>query len=107
MVSDAIASGSVQAINYFVANNYIKALEGLAKSPNQKVLMLPVDAASFGVAEFGCLVVGETGGNLAGGWVYGLARSVSAPHSSPDSKRQPPGTPLTSGTALPGTPPPG
>ena len=46
MVSDAIASGNVQAINYFVANNYIKALEGIATSPNQKVLMLPVEAAS-------------------------------------------------------------
>ena len=46
MVSEAIAKGDVQAINYFVANNYIKALEGLAKSPNQKVLMLPVEAAN-------------------------------------------------------------
>jgi len=53
VVSDAIASGSVQAINYFVANNYIKALESLAKSPNQKVLMLPVEAAS---------VIGAIGG---------------------------------------------
>jgi regulator of protease activity HflC (stomatin/prohibitin superfamily) len=53
MVSDAIASGDVQAINYFVANNYIKALESLAKSPNQKVLMLPVEAAS---------VIGALGG---------------------------------------------
>jgi regulator of protease activity HflC (stomatin/prohibitin superfamily) len=53
VVSDAIASGNVQAINYFVANNYIKALEGLAKSPNQKVLMLPVEAAS---------VIGAIGG---------------------------------------------
>jgi regulator of protease activity HflC (stomatin/prohibitin superfamily) len=53
MVSEAIAAGNVQAINYFVANNYIKALEGLAKSPNQKVLMLPVDAAS---------VIGAIGG---------------------------------------------
>src|ERR671912_205654 len=44
VVSDAIASGSVQAINYFVANNYIKALESLAKSPNQKVLMMPLEA---------------------------------------------------------------
>jgi len=52
-VSNAIASGSVQAINYFVANNYIKALESLAKSPNQKVLMLPVEAAS---------VIGAIGG---------------------------------------------
>jgi regulator of protease activity HflC (stomatin/prohibitin superfamily) len=53
VVSNAIASGSVQAINYFVANNYIKALESLARSPNQKVLMLPVEAAS---------VIGAIGG---------------------------------------------
>jgi regulator of protease activity HflC (stomatin/prohibitin superfamily) len=53
VVSDAIASGSVQAINYFVANNYIKALEALAKSPNQKILMLPVEASS---------VIGAIGG---------------------------------------------
>jgi regulator of protease activity HflC (stomatin/prohibitin superfamily) len=46
MVSDAISKGNVQAINYFVANNYVKALEALAKSPNQKVLMMPLDAAS-------------------------------------------------------------
>ena len=45
-VSEAIANGSVQAINYFVANNYIKALEKLAQSPNQKVLMLPLEASS-------------------------------------------------------------
>jgi regulator of protease activity HflC (stomatin/prohibitin superfamily) len=64
VVSDAIASGSVQAINYFVANNYIKALEALAKSPNQKILMLPVEAASVigaigGIAE----IARETFGN--------------------------------------------
>lgn len=53
MVSNAIASGNVQAINYFVANNYIKALESLARSPNQKVLMLPVEAAN---------VIGAIGG---------------------------------------------
>jgi hypothetical protein len=53
MVSEAIAAGNVQAINYFVANNYIKALEALAKSPNQKVLMLPVEAAN---------VIGALGG---------------------------------------------
>jgi regulator of protease activity HflC (stomatin/prohibitin superfamily) len=64
VVSNAIASGSVQAINYFVANNYIKALEALAKSPNQKILMLPVEAASVigalgGIAE----IARETFGN--------------------------------------------
>lgn len=46
MVSQAIAGGSVQAINYFVANNYVKALESLAKAPNQKVIMLPLEASS-------------------------------------------------------------
>ncbi|MEL7047414.1 MAG: SPFH domain-containing protein [Pseudomonadota bacterium] len=56
MVSNAIADGNVQAINYFVANNYVKALEKLATSPNQKVLMMPVEASSVigslaGVAE--------------------------------------------------------
>jgi len=47
MVSAAIAAGGSQAINYFVANNYIKALESLATAPNQKVLMMPVEASSF------------------------------------------------------------
>ncbi|MDX2289948.1 MAG: SPFH domain-containing protein [Hyphomicrobiaceae bacterium] len=46
MVSEAIANGSVQAINYFVANNYVKALEKLASAPNQKVIMMPLEAAS-------------------------------------------------------------
>ncbi|AKR57020.1 membrane protein [Youhaiella tibetensis] len=53
VVSEAIAAGNVQAINYFVANNYIKALEGIARSPNQKLLMLPVEASS---------VIGAIGG---------------------------------------------
>lgn len=46
MVSEAIAKGNVQAINYFVANNYVDALKDLAKAPNQKVLMLPIEASS-------------------------------------------------------------
>ncbi|HUV32937.1 MAG TPA: SPFH domain-containing protein [Devosiaceae bacterium] len=66
MVSRAIADGDVQAINYFVANNYIKALESLAKSPNQKVLMLPVEAASVigalgGIAEIAKETFGDSG----------------------------------------------
>jgi len=56
MVSEAIAAGNVQAINYFVANNYVDALKELAKAPNQKVLMLPLESSSVigsvaGVAE--------------------------------------------------------
>jgi regulator of protease activity HflC (stomatin/prohibitin superfamily) len=56
MVSQAIASGDVQAINYFVAQKYTQALEALAAAPNQKVIMLPVEATSLigslgGIAE--------------------------------------------------------
>ncbi|MFO1172839.1 MAG: SPFH domain-containing protein [Hyphomicrobiaceae bacterium] len=46
LVSSAIANGNVQAINYFVANNYVKALEALASAPNQKVIMMPLEASS-------------------------------------------------------------
>ena len=56
MVSKAIASGDVQAINYFVAQRYTQAIEKLASAPNQKVLMLPIEAAALigslgGIAE--------------------------------------------------------
>jgi len=44
MVSDAIASGNVNALNYFVANNYVEALKAMAASPNQKMLLLPIEA---------------------------------------------------------------
>jgi regulator of protease activity HflC (stomatin/prohibitin superfamily) len=47
VVSAAIASGDVQAINYFVAQRYTQALEALARAPNQKVLMLPVEATAL------------------------------------------------------------
>jgi regulator of protease activity HflC (stomatin/prohibitin superfamily) len=67
MVSEAIAKGDVQAINYFVANNYIKALEGIARSPNQKILMLPLEAASVigaigGIAEIAKEAFGDGSG---------------------------------------------
>ena len=66
MVSKAIAGGSVQAINYFVANNYMKALEAIAKSPNQKILMMPLEASSVigslaGLAEITSEAFGKNG----------------------------------------------
>ncbi|HYH19412.1 MAG TPA: SPFH domain-containing protein [Azospirillum sp.] len=53
MVSEAIAAGNVQAINYFVAQRYVEALTAMATAPNQKVLFLPLEAAS---------VIGAIGG---------------------------------------------
>ncbi|MEM8853839.1 MAG: paraslipin, partial [Pseudomonadota bacterium] len=45
-VSAAIESGSMQAINYFVAEKYVAALRDLAAAPNQRTLILPVDAVA-------------------------------------------------------------
>ena len=60
----------MQAINYFVANNYVKALEKLATSPNQKVLMMPVEASSVigslaGLAEITGAAFGDKGSAAA------------------------------------------
>lgn len=47
MLSQAIAKGDVQAINYFVADKYVQALKALATSPNQKTLMIPIEASGI------------------------------------------------------------
>ena len=46
-VSDAIASGDIQAINYFVALKYVEALSDFATGPNNKTLLLPVEATGI------------------------------------------------------------
>jgi regulator of protease activity HflC (stomatin/prohibitin superfamily) len=47
VVSEAIAKGNIQAVNYFVAQKYIDALGKLASSPNQKTLLMPLEASSM------------------------------------------------------------
>ncbi len=56
MVSAAIAAGDVNAINYFVAQSYVKAFEQVATAPNQRVVLLPMEATGIlgslaGIAE--------------------------------------------------------
>jgi regulator of protease activity HflC (stomatin/prohibitin superfamily) len=85
MVSEAIASGNVQAINYFVANNYVKALEALAKAPNQKVIMMPLEASS---------VIGSLGGiaQIAGESFGDGSSGGSRPGNPPVPRVKPPAT---------------
>jgi regulator of protease activity HflC (stomatin/prohibitin superfamily) len=47
VVSDAIESGSAQAINYFVAQKYVEALGKFATSPNAKTILFPVEATQL------------------------------------------------------------
>ena len=66
LVSEAIAKGSVQAINYFVAQKYVDALQQIATSNNQKILFMPLEAASVigaigGIAEIAKQAFGKPG----------------------------------------------
>lgn len=45
-VSDAIAGGDIQAVNYFVATKYVEALKEVAAAPNQKVILMPMEASN-------------------------------------------------------------
>lgn len=56
VVSQAIAQGSTQAINYFVAQKYVEALKAMAESSNQKLVLMPMEITSIvstvaGIAE--------------------------------------------------------
>jgi regulator of protease activity HflC (stomatin/prohibitin superfamily) len=53
MVSQAIAQGNINAINYFVAQKYVDALKDMASADNQKVIFMPLEASN---------VIGSLGG---------------------------------------------
>ena len=47
LVSDAIAKGDVNAINYFIAQKYVEAFAKLAESPQQKTVIVPAEMAGW------------------------------------------------------------
>ena len=47
VVSDAIAGGNAQAINYFIAQKYVEAVGQFATSPNAKTILFPVEATQL------------------------------------------------------------
>src|SRR5690606_20723420 len=64
MVSDAIAAGDVQAINYFIAQKYVEAFKELATGPNQKFVLMPMEASGVigsiaGIAELAKEALGK------------------------------------------------
>ena len=68
LVSEAIAAGDVQAINYFVAQKYTEALAKIASAPNQRVILMPLEASSLmgsisGIAEIARASFGDVPGS--------------------------------------------
>lgn len=74
VVSEAIAVGDIQAINYFVATKYVEALRDIAKSPNQKLIFMPLEAANL---------IGAIGGIAELARTAGEERAAKAPERAP------------------------
>ncbi|ALA23689.1 protease [Piscirickettsia salmonis] len=46
-LSNALSTGNVQAINYFIAQKYIEALSTIGSAENQKVIMMPLETSQL------------------------------------------------------------
>ena len=73
-VSNAIASGNIQAINYFVATKYVDALKDVATAPNQKLILMPLEAGNVigalgGIVEIAKETFGKDEGRTQGSGV--------------------------------------
>ena len=101
LVSEATAQGDPAAINYLVADKYVRALQALAQAPNQKVFIVPMELASLagtlsGISQIAASAFGETAASEA---ALGARRP---PRAVPDS---PPAAPA--GTTRTNPPPAG
>jgi regulator of protease activity HflC (stomatin/prohibitin superfamily) len=70
MVSEAVARGDVAALNYFIAEKYLRAFGQFAQSSNQKVLILPMEATNVlgalaGIGEIARATFGDGAGDGA------------------------------------------
>jgi len=86
MVSQAVAGGNVSALNYFVAQQYLKALGQFATAPNQKILMLPIEATGV-LASLGGIA--ELAKETFGGGTDGRGPGSPGPSRRPPSPTVP------------------
>ncbi len=98
VVSEAIGRGDLAALNYFVAEKYVHALDALARAPNQKVIIVPMEMSAL---------VGTLGG------IAEIAKSALGDNRSPENaaQRRPttprtpaPSNPVTNADGSPWTP---
>jgi regulator of protease activity HflC (stomatin/prohibitin superfamily) len=82
LVSDAIAGGNAQAINYFVAQKYVDAVAEFARSPNAKTILFPVEATQL---------IGSLGG------IGEIAKQALGADSASAAPRNRPGVPKVEG----------
>lgn len=85
LVSEAIAGGNSQAINYFVAQKYVEAISQFATSPNAKTILFPVEATAL-IGTLGG--IGEIAREALGGGNPAPASPPAAPRRGPFEQGQ-------------------
>ena len=80
VMSDALAAGNIAALNYSLAEKYIRALTALAQAPNQKTVIVPMEMSSLagtlgGISQIVGATMAESGKTIA-----------AAPPSVPNTK---------------------
>jgi regulator of protease activity HflC (stomatin/prohibitin superfamily) len=103
LVSEATAQGDPAAINYLIADKYVRAIQELALSPNQKVFIVPLELASLagtlgGISQ---IAAGAFGGTAAGEAALGGRR---APRNNLDAQARAPAPSALTGGAGPAPP---
>lgn len=87
MVSQAIADGDVQAINYFVAQRYTEALSAIGTAGNSKIVLMPMEASS---------ILGSLGGiGALAREVFGDDANGQKPPRQVNARTTPPVNPLS------------
>ena len=101
-VSDAISGGSVDALNYFIAQRYVEAFSRLASAPNQRTLIVPAEFAGLSGAIAGVSELLRATGAPNPSAGRGGPPPQSAPQAAfstdappPRRRTPPPGAPLT------------
>jgi regulator of protease activity HflC (stomatin/prohibitin superfamily) len=89
VVSEAVSHGDVAALNYFIAEKYLRAFSQLAQSPNQKILMLPIEAMNVlgslaGIGEIVKATFGDDGRD-GGGKAAPPPRRPTVPSAGPQA----------------------
>jgi regulator of protease activity HflC (stomatin/prohibitin superfamily) len=84
VVSDAVSAGTVQSLNYFVAQKYVEALRSLGTANNSKLVLFPIEASSLAgsVGGIASLIRDALGGGGDGGGKGGPAPRSDGPRGA-------------------------
>jgi regulator of protease activity HflC (stomatin/prohibitin superfamily) len=110
VVSEATSAGDVVAVNFLIAGKYIAALQALAQSPNQKLVIVPMELSSLagvlgGLSQITAGALGGDGAASAAAMLAARARQApvvpdapASPRAAPAPGPQPPPPPPGAGS---------